>query len=391
MKIKFGTNFSVEIRSEEMLSGLVLICLGILQMIKYFALIPVTTANMLIVALGGISILLVLFRKGFTGANQSPIAFILIYSVCGVIGYVYNANMDMVELFWPVGYMFLGVFFLNFGIPLKVSKLVYYGVAAVFLVEIIVNGSVNNLVASFSRNIISVYLLLFFSLMIISCYQHNEKISFLPPILFFAVCFAAVGRGGALLGAIVLALFLLFDYSKGRPRKRNIILLPVLLVALGLIIWLLSKVAPDLIEGVLENFENRGVSSQRYLIWRDYIKKTFSSLANVLFGASISGTEYLNRYNENLHNSFLMLHAKYGILMLCAVIIMLIQSFRKFLRHRNYSCIVVFLLMFFRMNLDYTNFNDCLDVIMIVLLFYDHYPAINGRQQVERKIPDTIH
>lgn len=390
MKIKVGTGISVEIRSDETISGLILICLGILQLIKYFAIIPVVMANALVVALGGVSLLLVLFRKGFKGANQRPIVFILVYSLCGVLGYLYNSNMDAVELLWPVGYMFLGIFFLNYGIPLKVSKLVYYGVAGVFFAEIIINGSVNNLTASFSRNIISVYLLMFFSLMIISCYQHNEKISFLPPLLFFVVCFAAVGRGGALLGAIALILFMLFDFSKGRAKKRNVIGLPVLLTVLGVVALIMMQVAPDLIETVLDNFESRGVRSQRYNIWEDYIEKAFGSLTNLLFGASISGTIYLDRYSENLHNSFLMLHAKYGILMLSAVIIMLIQSFRKFLRHRNYSCIVVFLLMFFRMNLDYTNFNDCLDVIMIVILFCDYYPAINGEQQERREITNTI-
>ena len=99
----------------------------------------------------------------------------------------------------------------------------------------------------------------------------------------------------------------------------------------------------------------------------------FFSIANIVFGAEISGTRLLNFYSSNLHNSILMLHAKYGIIGLSIVLISLIRAGVRMLKERNMYLFVPLVSIFFRMNFDYTNFNGILDTVIIAFFMYAWY------------------
>ena len=130
---------------------------------------------------------------------------------------------------------------------------------------------------------------------------------------------------------------------------------------------------PELIENAISNILWRGLESKRTAIWSDYVSKSFSSFGNWFFGSHISGTQLLNLYSENLHNSFLMLHAKYGMVVFLMVIILIIKSIVAYVKDRNFYFLSAMFICLFRMSFDYTNFNGLLDTIFLVLLLYPSY------------------
>ena len=142
------------------------------------------------------------------------------------------------------------------------------------------------------------------------------------------------------------------------------------IILLLVLFCLLLVFSPSLFADVLYNFEKRGIQSTRLIIWRDYIKQAILNFGNFFFGAKIEGTSVLNQYHYNLHNSFLMLHAKYGILGFSMVVVLLIKTIGKLLHERNMYLLSPLLFVLFRMNFDYTNFNGILDIVMIYFLVY---------------------
>ena len=123
----------------------------------------------------------------------------------------------------------------------------------------------------------------------------------------------------------------------------------------------------------IANFSNRGIRSTRYQIWKDYASITINNgVCNILLGAPFAyKTEILSKYSNNLHNSFLMLHAKYGVVMLFIVILLILYSLSNFYINHEFKLLTYCLAWIFRMLFDYTNFNAMLDILFVIYGFYN--------------------
>ena len=119
------------------------------------------------------------------------------------------------------------------------------------------------------------------------------------------------------------------------------------------------------------NFNSRGFDSLRYNIWKDYISLIITgNTRDFILGAPFANaTVVLTRYNSNLHNSFLMLHSKYGII-ICIIVVML-QSYAiyYYYKSKNYIILILCLAWIIRMSVDYCNFNSILDILFVIYVF----------------------
>lgn len=371
------------------LSSFSLYCLGIIQLVKFLSIVSITTANIAVLAVGIICLIHVTLKHRTEIPTGHVLLFLAAYTAFGIISFFYNGNMDAVELLWPLGYMCIGLLFLNEGIPLKASKIVFILFSCILLVNIVISGNVSSLEGNFSRNMISVYALLFFSLLVLSSHMERQGLSFVYPFIFSILCFSAIGRGGIITGGLCILAFIFFDFSKEHVVKRSIIFFSISIVSFSILAFFVYKFMPEIINTAILNFESRGLESQRRLLWNDYWSKTFGNFFNILFGAEISGTYALDRYSENLHNSFFMLHAKYGALMLIGVFFTIANTIKMGIREKNFHILLVCLLVIFRSNFDYTNFNDCLDCVLIYLLFYYDFLYNKKIIQIKRVSNET--
>ena len=359
----------IKVNKKEFFCNLVYILFGINAMLQYFAFLPIRISNVFFVILGIISLtFIVLSFKGKMLFRY--FLFLLIYIAGGIISYIWNGNADLVEMLWPVAFMGIGALFVFFNVSFKITNFMYFFFCALCLGLIYLKGGVDNLTGNSSRNSISVYILLFLSLNMIQAYKSACSLSILYAVVAVITCLAAIGRSGIITAVLLMVMFFLVDFEKGVSNFKNIKIMIGASVIIAIAYIGINYFFPEIINDAVVNFEWRGLESKRTLIWLDYIKKVCSSIANIVFGAEISGTRLLNFYSSNLHNSFLMLHAKYGIIGLSIVLISLIRAGVRMLKERNMYLFVPLVSIFFRMNFDYTNFNGILDTVIIAFFMY---------------------
>lgn len=317
------------------------------------------------------SIIVTIVLKGINKQIRL-LLFIFIYIIAGLLGSIINQNIEIQEAMWPLGFMGMAMLILNFNINKKIVKLVFYFIAFYLLGSILLNG-IDNYQLSSSRNSISIIMLFYFSLLIIHLVKEKQGISYFPILLSLLVVTIAIGRSGIFTFLIISFVFIFINRST-YPYNIKInskFLITITIISLALLFGI--DRLPELFPMAYSNFQENGLESSRTFIWKDYISASMSSIKNVLFGTPIEGTFFLDLYSNNLHNSFLMLHAKYGLVIVLLVIALIIRAVIHFIKTQNSVLLIILISVLFRMQFDYTNFNAQLDVILIYLVFHKYY------------------
>lgn len=366
------------------LAGNAIIFLFVVILIfQFLGICSVLFGNIILLFLGILSIMISIMANGFS-RQKYFFSFLFCYISLGFLCFIYNRNADIQELIWPFGFMGVALLLLNVNISYRLFSFLFYSFSFLIILLIIVNGSPDAVEGNSSRNAISQFELLLFSLVCISAFENRKSVTLLYPTTIFVVCVAAIGRSGILMSLIILFLFLFVKLQDGVSKRRKIITL-ILTIGLSVFaVYIAYRIFPDMFESAILNFKNRQIDSARTFIWHDYLEKTNGSVLNVLLGSNISGTEYLNKYSHNLHNSFFMLHAKYGVGGLILIGFLLIKSIFYFLKNKNFYFLIPLLAMLFRMCFDYTNFNSDFDIVLVFFLLFPHYSVLNARTYSSR-------
>lgn len=355
----------------EMASFLVLLFV-LIEHLRFFKILPLHISNGSFVVIGLLSILYVSKKNGIK-KQLKPYLFMFLYIFFGLIGVIANGNIDFQEMLWPFAFIGISLVLLNFKMSYRLSRIIYYTSAFILSIQILISGNVNNLEAISSRNAISVMILVMFSILVISSYQNDMKIGIFPVMIGTTVAILAVGRSGILTFLLLLVSFLVFRFE-GKKHSVNITIRTLLTIATIFVFFFITyKVFEPYIVDVITNFEARGLESVRTRLWTAYLEKVSKSFRYIIFGAPIEGTYLLNLFSMNLHNSMLMLHAKYGLIVLISVIIMIMKAVMYFLKRKNYLFFTLLIIILFRMQFDYTNFSAQLDVVFFYLIFFRHY------------------
>lgn len=353
-------------------SSLLFIFYMLVDFLRFFNLIPLTLGNGLYVILGSVGMVYSILRTNIK--RQKPVfAFLYVYTLCGIIGISLNGNANPQELLWPFAFLGLATVLLNFRTSYKVSKRSYYFAVVFIALKIFLAGGVDGLDTVSSRNTIGMMMLIYLSLFAISSYHDERRVSSFPVFIGLLVSIMAVGRSGILTFAILLSLFFLFEFNGTRHKVRNPLRWFVVIVLFVVLLFLSYRMIEPFFANAIYNFERRGLESVRTQMWADYLGKTIESPKFVLFGTPINGTPLLDWFSHNLHNSFIMLHAKYGLIALLMILYLIAGASIYYLKERNYLFLALLIATFFRMQFDYTNFNAQLDIILYFLMFYRYY------------------
>lgn len=357
---------------KNLIVSIILIVYVVIDLIRVFNVLPPAVFNIAYVSLGFLAILYSVYIKGIK-KQLSICIFLFFYTLFGLVGIIVNKNIDFQEVLWPIAFLGISLLLLNFKLNYKLAQIIYYSIMFILITTMIISGGVNNVDMTSSRNTISVIVLFYFSIYVISMYTNNVRMTFFPIIIGLITTLLAVGRSGIITFLIITFFFFLIKYDNGKYKRRRFItsLVIIMIVAFvsGNSYSFLEIYFPD----TIANFQDRGLESVREFIWSDYINKAFSSTLYLLFGAPIGGTFLLERYNDNLHNSFLMLHAKYGLFVYLSITLLVIYSFYVFIKKHNIVYPILLLAILFRMQFDYTNFNAQLDIIFFYIIFYPFY------------------
>ena len=167
------------------------------------------------------------------------------------------------------------------------------------------------------RNYVSVFLLSYMMPMQLAADKNQINIPIGYYVLNVICSISAVGRGGIvctmlLLGMILVHRLLINERLTIRQKARNIVF-SLMLAEGGCIIlagfW--SSIAPKLFSRFIQ--DNTISDNSRMTILIDYLKAV-DTLPKLLLGTRSGDIEFLKLWEGNIHNSYLMTHASYGLI-----------------------------------------------------------------------------
>jgi len=241
-----------------------------------------------------------------------------------------------------------------------VSKILFIGFSVFLFFNFISMGffsfeSFNNIFHSSSRNVVSAVLIfLLLNLILIT----NNKGKELSLFYFFACLFFCIflyGRTGIFI-SILLLFFKIGTYCKN-----------IYSVFFIFLIFMVGSLYADNLLNFMESNTNlsRGLESPRSLILREYYQSVFLNNENILFGADIGKCcQYAVTFNENLHNSFLYAHSRFGFV---SVLYMIFSTVLIFLT-KKFMIIFIYCILVLRYFYDQLGFFGIFDITFYILM-----------------------
>ena len=365
---------------KKMFPSWIVLVYGILETLKYLKIIPIMTVNILGCIMGALSFFYT-FKK--EGIYIKYILFFIIYTTMGVLSFFYNGNIDFQELLWPLFFGGISLLIITFRIDERFAIVPVYFFAVMMLFMFLRYGSIYDLSFSESRNYSSVYLLSFYSIyIIVREKQKKTNIEIVPLVVVMVCSFLSAGRGGMISFALFAALALLYSCAKniGRVTKQsikihNLTIVLFVLIAIAVLIYsgIIARVF-EMIKNMLTYYLSKGMnSSSREAIWSDYLGQIVLSPMSFLFGPQIGGTYILEMFNWNLHNSYLMMYARYGTVVFIMIAILMVKSGVYVVKQKRWILLIVLITVFIRCFTDCIAFNGVMDITWYYLLFFWDY------------------
>lgn len=352
-----------------------------IHIILTFINFPIDFVNMMTAISGIICFIYYLFF----GNNFLKIRAVLLgvaYSIFMLVSLMYNGNARMVNILWIWAYLGTAMLLYEFGLSYKIGMLMFYIPAIFALYKVLLDTSSAAFIelSGSSTNNISTLLIYAMSIYIITIYKKDKNIPipYLPVIIIALISLIVANRGGLLSCIIFFILILIYNLIVNKESKTKNIL--TFLVLLAFIVYFFTYKIDSYAQMMENKLDRYGTESPRTLIWKEYISGFLSSPTNFFLGIDTEDTLYptLKFYNGNTHNSFLMLHAKFGILGFLFIIYSIIKAFIFLLKSKMYPIIFCLIILILRSMFDWTAFPGIYDVLFYYFVFvaFDKYNHI---------------
>lgn len=314
--------------------------------------------------------------------NPLLLVFFLLFIVSAISTNLHNYNHSMEKsYFWSsLMYINMAILLLRYGPNFKYSKFLFYIVSLFFVCNMIIGVKSDTVLQHISRNYISVLMLVNMNLYYIGAKGEKKDLGLLPAILFFIISVWSVGRGPIITSGFFLTCILLIKIF----REENKVYKKSLIISLIILIIILSifVVDFDFILNYFVQFKIKGaVDASRISIYKEYFSASVNSISNFLLGVSIESLYSGQVYSGNLHNSFLQMHAYFGLTFSAVVLVLLFKSIIFFVKRKDFVMVALILTLLIRASTDMLFFTGYPEVF---LYYYCLYPYIrNGNVELE--------
>ena len=307
------------------------------------------------------------------------VRFILFYAIIsfifGSISYLYNNNNGFYFLFKLLTHLEIAFIIFDNSIYNKFYNKIYYlSILLIIIKWLIVKNE--NIVFNSSRNTISIFLLFLWCIDLFYLFKNNLSMDYKKMIITLILSLLAKGRSGILISVffsfLIIAYTLLFKQNSS--KLKTILVLIVLAIGISFSIELVDK--------YLENFDRWGMETIRTEFWNKYINNTRDSLSDILFGSKLTRINMLSLYDYNLHNSFLMLHANYGIIPFYFVVYVILRCIFYSITNNKFYVLLFSIILLSKGNIDYVIFHSYCDILFYLILFEIKFNR-GGRAKIE--------
>lgn len=327
-------------------------------------------ANFMIALVGIYAFAYSILKKKTKGKNSYLILIGMLYSVFMMLSYFYNGNADLMELLWIWAYMGIAILTYEFEVPKKVYWCIAYFIIILICIFIVGGKTADSLLFMGSQNNISAYVIFFVLMGYLSIMEEKKAINYFPAFLTFAICLWTGSRAGIVSSFLLLVgtFFYNFFAIKGQKAKS----LVKWCVLIGFAVWAVNHFFGKYLLELTAKFERYGGGSIRTEIWREYLHGMGNNIGNFFLGVNTSNGRYywLNFYSGNPHNSFFMLHAKFGLLAVVLLIVLVFLVMRKSIKKKNFIMIIILLSASARMFFDWIAFPGLYDVLFWYFALY---------------------
>lgn len=225
----------------------------------------------------------------------------------------------------------------------KVGLFIFYGVVICIIYEFLSVGSMRFL-SGMSENSISIILIISILPYISTFRDEKETPSMLPMLLCLLLCVLSVGRGGIIMGALLVLCFSLKTiFDNKHASAINILVCLLAIISIAGTIFFTDFMAPYLYK--FANASEILKDSSRSLIWGEYLGQSIKNIGYFLFGFPSSQSSIIYSFKNNMHNSFINTHVLMGIIGVIVVICGLLRSVKYLLKARKWN-LLIFLFVF---------------------------------------------
>ena len=338
----------------------------------------------------GLSALYVLFRWDYISIRRSIFTYYL-WAAClflpamslfnhGITPYVYLLLFPVLVLFASL-YAKQPINAIKSSLSCSFWMLIILTLSAVFK-----NGystePLEQLIPGTSTNGIPSYFIVLFVALAISSLISVGRMPVVASIATLIVAILGVGRGSIIVAAILLLFSLSFTFfrSKMRPGYKSSIILLAVLVAIIFIANNFNEILitfETLVKG--SKFSNGIWDEHRAKIIMEYIAK-IDALPFIL-GADYIGTSILDFYDGNPHNSYIRVHAFYGLWgVLCVFIPLILLAVKDVEWQLKLSILFLIGCALLRATSEPIFFPSLLDFFYILyfFMFHYHYPSLTN-------------
>lgn len=299
-----------------------------------YALIKATNAedghnNIYIAAIGLVCFVYYLF-VGDRNVKKQSIFTGLMFSSLMVISMFYNNNAKIEYIVWIWCYMGVALLFRDFRLSTITATLTCYFILILFLSRVLIWGAASDYSGAEmfmeGNNSISIICIYASALYYITKYLNtpNSTLSYIPAVMVVLIATIYANRGGILVGFVLFAFVFYYNFKQSSSRLKNFILI-VLILAFAYFAYTIGY--DTFGAGLQYKLEHVGNDSSRSDVWSEYISACFDNVLNFFLGVPCFDRSYpfINEVSGNLHNSFLILHSKFGIIPFIWIIIIQIN------------------------------------------------------------------
>lgn len=189
-------------------------------------------------------------------------------------------------------------------------------------------GGIQSVFRKASTNYISVYTLMPTVVYYIFCEREEKDIKLLPAIICFAFSLLGAGRGGVIASGLLLVFVCL--YTTFYLKQNRLWVLAFIIIVLILLIFLYDR----LLLILFPSFYSMGFADTgRLTRLEQYFTLFKSSNLYKLFGVPLNQIAILvYRGDNNIHNSFIDIHANYGIFIFSMIVFMIVTTVTRLIK-----------------------------------------------------------
>lgn len=205
-----------------------------------------------------------------------------------------------------------------------------------------------------SRNYISAYLILFYIYYMYASYINNKKLNLIYPIFIVVACIFLYGRSGIILSLLAFVISIL--KSGGRAKI-------TIFTVCGLMVIVMFY--DQLMTILLNSNLSHGVETERSGMLEQYFS-SIRTAKDLLFGVDLfQCCSLIIKFEGNPHNSFIMMHSRFGIFPFLVIIGFYVLQLYKGILIKNIYLNTLLLIIFMRYFLDTIGFFGPVDFILL--------------------------